>query len=418
MSKSNDTRFLTEKNKFEFILAIVFFIGVILCVSIISLAELTSKESSILSLFLTVLSVIASWLLAKVYSESQHLRAIEEVKDMHNDKVRTFALKAAEKVNNLSEQINKLSIYLEEELDDDSYDDDKESLMAKEERIESAIHILSMLKSVNDTSLSDWHGIIDEEIEEQREIREAREEELRELIHKLESIIIKTNKNQQDEKLLKQIETMKKDMRLLMAGVSGSHVSVTKVGKRKVRKELTKECPTCKFELQYSQRSKANSVKTIYCKNCNALIYSRYNMQQDDFNLGIKEEKSEKIDCPECDVEIAFELDTESHSKKSIKCEQCQKEIIVVRKTNGEFVSVKEKLISSSQVTENDIEKVKNELPTQPWPKNIHKDIAQKLNMSNSAVMKATRELIKNGEFKEQIDGVLYDLVIDEDNKK
>ncbi len=412
MSEDKGFFSLPEKNRFELTLAVLFLLGVIACVAFISLADLTSKESGILSLFLTVLSIIASWLLAKIYGDSQHARAIEEVKEMHNEKVRTFALKAAEKVNNLSDQINKLSIYLEEGLDDEKYEEDKECLLAKEQRIESAIHILSMLKSVNDTSLSDWHGVIDEEIESQREAREEREEELRELVHRLESLIIKTNNNQQDEKLVKQIDIMKKDMRLLMAGVSGSHVKVSKAAKRKTRKDLVKECPGCGNELKYTQRSKRNSVKTIYCKHCSSLVYSRYSPDADDFILEIKEERREEILCPDCETKVSFELDTETHTKKSVKCGQCHIDIAVARMPSGEVAFGKEaKKIVSSGLTEEDIENVRNELPPQPWPKDTHKEVANKLGMSNSAVLRSTKELIKRGIFKEQVDGVLYDLV-------
>jgi hypothetical protein len=39
-----------------------------------------------------------------------------------------------------------------------------EALQAREERIESAIHLIRTLKSVNDTSLSDWEGVIGDEL--------------------------------------------------------------------------------------------------------------------------------------------------------------------------------------------------------------------------------------------------------------
>lgn len=403
---------LPEKNGIEIVLAVLFLFGVVVCVFIIAAGDLTGREGAILSLFLTVLSVIASWLLAKVYGDSQHSKAIEEVKEMHNEKVRTFALKAAEKVNNLSEQINRLSIYLEEELNDDEYEDDKESLQAKEGRIASAIHILSMLKSVNDTSLSDWHGVIDEEIEEQREAREEREEELRGLVHRLESLIVKANQSQRDEGLARQIEIMKKDMRLLMAGVSGSHVAGSKAVKRKSRQELVRACPGCANELRYTQRSKRNSVKSIYCNSCSSLIYSRYSVDLDDFVLDLKEVRREEAACPECGADIVFELDSEAHTKKHIKCDACGSGLIVSRRPSGGFlINGDLTQINVSALTEQDIINVQNALPVQPWPKGIHKQVSEKLGMSNAAVMRATRELIRRGVFKEQIDGVLYDLV-------
>lgn len=410
MTENNKT--VIQKNRFEIIISCIFLVGVLVCILIISLSDLTGKESAILSLFLTLLSLIASWLIARVYSDSQHDKAIAEVKEMHNEKIRTFALKAAEKVNNLSEQINKLSIYLEESLNDSSYEEDKESLQSKEERIESAIHILGMLKSVNDTSLSDWHGVIDEKIEEQREAREEREEELRSLIHRLEAIIVKSNKDNEDTVLSKQIEIMKKDMRLLMTSVSGAHIPSLKIHKRKVRKELLKSCPKCNEELKYTQKAKNNSIKTIYCKGCNALIHSHYSFEKDDFVLEVREEKNEEVTCSECKSKITFVLDTKNHAKKIIKCGQCQTEIQVSRKQNGQVSCPNiPNIIMSSEINENKIDMIKRELPVQPWPNSIHKDIAIKLGMSNAAVSKGIRILIERGEFKEQINGELYDLV-------
>jgi hypothetical protein len=47
-------------------------------------------------------------------------------------------------------------------------------------------------------------------------------------------------------------------------------------------------------------------------------------------------------------------------------------------------------------------------LPEQPWPKNIHKLIAAKLSVSNRKVTAAINELVKEGRFMPQIDGVVY----------
>lgn len=408
---------LPEENAIEIILSICFLLGVLLCIALITFSDLSSRESGILSLLLTILSVIASWLLAKLYGESQHRRAIEEVKEMHNDKIRTFALKAAEKVNNLSEQINKLSIFLEEELNYDSHESDRDSLRAKEERIESAIHILSMLKSVNDTSLSDWHGVIDEEIEEQREAREEREEELREMIHRLEAIIAKSNSNEastpeSSSTIAKQIDLIKKDVRLLMAGVSGTHVPPPKIKKKRTRTEVNESCPNCSTRLQYTQRLLPNSIKTIYCPGCSSTIFSRYNPEKENFQLKANEHRKEAIPCPSCSTELNFILDLAPSSHKKVKCIRCHNIFNFNRKPN-ESISIQ--CISDSNtpriITEEEIERVRAILPPQPWPAGIHKTVAEMTGLTNTTVAKITRVLIRRGVFKEQINGQLYDLV-------
>ena len=102
---------------------------------------------------------------------------------MHNENLRTYALKAAEKVNNLSEQLNRLSLYLEDDLQEESNYSESSN-----QRIISAIHMIAMLKSVNDTSLSDWQGVIGEEIEEHRKEAEEREIILTNLMDKVERL--------------------------------------------------------------------------------------------------------------------------------------------------------------------------------------------------------------------------------------
>ena len=59
----------------------------------------------------------------------------------------------------------------------------------------------------------------------------------------------------------------------------------------------------------------------------------------------------------------------------------------------------------SARPTEDILEKVANELPKQPWPKNIHREIATKLQISNRAVHKAIDELIRVGRFSPQWKG-------------
>lgn len=410
MDEKNSFFSLPQKNTFEILLAVGFFIGVVVCIFIISSDDLTSRESSVVSLFLTFLSVMASWLLANMYGNSQHLEAIEEVKEMHNEKIKTFALKAAEKVNNLSQNMNKLSIYLESEIDAE-YDTDKEALLGKEKIIESAIHNLTMLKSVNDTSLSDWHGIIDEEIEERREAQEEREEYLNQLAHRLESLTSKKNENNKDDSHLEeQLATMKKDMRLLMAGISGTHMTVGKRKKR--REEVIKECPSCNNKLKFSQRTMKNSVKTIHCNSCDNLISSCFSPAEDDFLLVLKEKQKQETHCSDCGEKINFELETAVKSRNAVNCGKCHKQVMAIRIEGGEVKFTDGNEFTTSTLTEKDIENVKNALPLQPWPQGVHKEVAAELSMTNSAVRRAIDKLISRGVVKDQVDGKLFDTVV------
>ncbi len=55
------------------------------------------------------------------------------------------------------------------------------------------------------------------------------------------------------------------------------------------------------------------------------------------------------------------------------------------------------------------IQRVKESLPEQPWPKGIHKEIATKLNASNRKVSSAIQTLIQQGIFRQQADGKLIE---------
>ena len=60
-------------------------------------------------------------------------------------------------------------------------------------------------------------------------------------------------------------------------------------------------------------------------------------------------------------------------------------------------------------VSEEFIEKVKNELPPQPWPIGTHTKIAKKLNEETPKVSQVINTLIERGICYKQKNGVLYD---------
>ncbi|MFM9968880.1 MAG: hypothetical protein ACKVQK_10830, partial [Burkholderiales bacterium] len=51
---------------------------------------------------------------------------------------------------------------------------------------------------------------------------------------------------------------------------------------------------------------------------------------------------------------------------------------------------------------------VKSLLPPQPWPKGIHREIGDKLNLTDKQMSRYIRELIRRGDFMEQLDGQLF----------
>src|SRR4051794_17024159 len=92
----------------------------------------TANESLLLSLFMTLLSVLASWIVSRFYAKASY-----------EDNLKVFALKAAEKVTNLSTQLDRLSAFLQKAIDEDDFNSPTEELLAKSIRFEDAIHLIT-----------------------------------------------------------------------------------------------------------------------------------------------------------------------------------------------------------------------------------------------------------------------------------
>ncbi|KDC51032.1 hypothetical protein [Pseudoalteromonas fuliginea] len=397
-----------SNGKLERNVGVLLSIGVTICVLIIAFGSLSAKESAILSLLLTILSVMASWIFSTIHSSSQHAEAISEVKEMHNENLRTYALKAAEKVNNLSDQLNRLSLFLGEELQDD-----ENALIDSKHRILSGIHMIAMLKSVNDTSLSDWQGVIGEEIEEHRKEAEENEKLLLKLMDKVDHL---WDSYEQDtitaEIVDKRVNQLKKEMKSLAGNITGAHISMPRA-KKIVKRNLVKNCPSCNKNISYIQRAKHGSAKPLTCENCSISLISIYDENLDDFGVNVSGLKSENFNCPSCTKKIIGDVHTVPNQKNIIKCKECSVDIILNRSTAGKVVTTvkPEEILTGLVIDDEFISRVETLLPVQPWPQHVHKDIATQIKASNASVQKAIKQLILSGKVKEQKDGILYDLV-------
>lgn len=78
----------------------------------------------------------------------------------------------------------------------------------------------------------------------------------------------------------------------------------------------------------------------------------------------------------------------------------------VGRRNIPTFISVE---VPPQPVSAEFVAKVDGLLPTQPWPRGIHAEIASKLNCEANEVKKAIQQLIRDGTRKVQHDGVVYD---------
>lgn len=392
-------------NIVKYFIAFAFLIGIGVCLYFISTGSLSAKEVALLSIVLTTLSILVTWIVTHIYSESQYRKAIQEVQESHRANLRTYALKAAEKVNNLSNQLSRLAAYLQESLDDTENDRIQEDLLAKQERIESAIHIINTLKSVNDTALSDWEGVIGDELDEQRELQAEREEELRGIVERLDAVSesqIYSQQYTQDstQALTKEMDSLRKELRSVALSLGLSPVRLIKSRERKLRNVVESHCPECGEVIEYRQKKRPRSIKIVKCKACNAELISRYDVEKE-FILEKRHIAQEQITCPSCKTTLEVKLDTLPNSSLVVKCHNCQEQMTITRTQDG--IGIKAKAL-----TEEIIESVKDSLPPQPWPKGVNKSVADKLGLSADIVSEAITKLIRRGVFKVQFDGKTY----------
>lgn len=371
---------------------------------IISLSELTNRETTLLGTVLTLLSMAVGWGVSHYYATQDKKAAIDEIREFEQRNLRTYALKAAEKVTNLSKELNRLSAYLEEELQYTGYRNSEEELFAKEERIESAIHMLGSLRSINDTSLSDWQGVIGEELDEQRETEKEQAEALREIGERL-SALERIPASASIEIENSEIDEIKRQLRTLSADISGA---AFRSKPRPSIQHVDTICPSCSSSIRYSQRAKENDRKAIQCKVCETNLISTYR-EATGFVLAIRGESIESVTCPNCSTEQSVRLDEWPSASTTVTCTSCESSLRVSRADNGKSVRVVIPTQSKPQepLTPDIIEKVRTVLPTQPWPKAIHQTIATTLSLRPGTVQKAIQHLIRTGVFMDQVDGVI-----------
>ncbi len=406
--------------KFVWFILAVFTLGMLYLLYIIGRQPLTNNEVTLYTVLLTIISIIATWIASYYYSESTYKTAVDEVDKDHQTKLKTYALKAAEKVNNLSSELNKLSLYLQEELESE-YDNLQQENYSREERIKSAIHIVGTLKSVNDTALSDWKGVIGDELEEQEEEKKEREDALLEIIERYESLlndlkndVSHSGNSEYENELRQEITSVKKNLAMVINNLSGT-ITVRPKLISKTKEEVSHTCPTCTVPLNYRQRPKKNSIKFVVCKNCNTKLLSRW-IPDKGFMLEIENNIDEKIECPSCKTEIIFNLSSFPNKSESINCNNCNNLITVTRRINDILIKSQKPSLLKQQISEDVdelfIETVKQKLPAQPWPQGIHKTIADELNISSTKVHSAINELMKRGDFHFQLNGKIYQEII------
>jgi hypothetical protein len=390
--------------------------GIGACLYSLGKGDLTSKESALLSIVLTGLSILASWVVTEMYSQSQMIEAISEVQEQHKSNLQTYALKAAEKVTNLSNELTRLSTYLQQELDCNDYQTPVEELHSKEERIESAIHIINTLRSVNDTSLSDWQGVIGEELEEQQEEKSEREAEVREALARMEHLVelqmySLESRQESDQSVRSEVEALRRDLRMTLSNTNAVSVPLPRL--TKIRQNVESHCPECKATITYKQSPRTTSIKALQCDACRAALVGRYDDSRGHY-LRVRKPQDEKIECANCKHSITVSLDPVPGKALIVDCEKCSSALRVSRSGNSVVVRLIAPTppppvpIRITQVSPEIIERVAAALPPQPWPQGTHHSVAAVLGITVQEVKRAMEKLILDGRVHFQHEGRIY----------
>jgi Zn finger protein HypA/HybF involved in hydrogenase expression len=405
---SDYTGWLTK----AFVLALLAGIGI--CFWELAAGSPSPRESILFGTGLTVLSMGASWFTSKFYSEQSY-----------NKNLQTFGLKASEKVNNLSNELSKLSLFLQQELDSDADEPAAEALLSKRLKIEAAIHVLGTLKTMNEGSLSDWQAVVGEEISEQKQMQEEKEETLREVVEMVKSLpsAASERKDQHPQlddegtaELQKDIESIRNEIRTLATQVSGVPFKTVKFKARK--EKIEKECPRCAKKIEYTQRTKPNSIKAFACPHCGVPLYSRE--RGGVFFLGERKPLDEKVACLNCGLEAFLALDPVPGSTANFVCDKCQAEYRAVRRAkdiNLKRASKGTAAIAPAEISEELMIRIRDSMGPQPWPRGKSRAVASQLGMSHAIVDRAVEQLVSRGDFRLQVNGKLYQPIQTTPNK-
>lgn len=397
---------------FTQIIIAILALGIVGCLIYISTAQLSNREAALVSIILTILSVVASYITSQYFAEKGHKEALEEVKAQHIENLKTYAINAAEKVDNLSKELHRLTIFLEDELVKD-YDDTSGGFRARTDKIDSAIHIIETLKSVNDTSLSDWRGVIPEEMEEKDEEQVEREAELKELIDRVEELSLANSETRKKgETIIEyEIDNLRKQLIDVSRRIDGVRIRPKRASDKPLKENVSVPCQSCKNQISYKQRPMKNSFKAVTCQACGEKYTARWHVDRG-FILEPNVDKEEKIVCPACDQVFPVKMPSLVYSTKQLTCPVCNAVIKLIRNINDvgakKLSGPRPAIEHVEKLAEETIQKVQDAMPPQPWPKGTHKKVTEALGISRHVFDQAIQELIRRGVFQPQVHGVIY----------
>jgi predicted RNA-binding Zn-ribbon protein involved in translation (DUF1610 family) len=201
------------------------------------------------------------------------------------------------------------------------------------------------------------------------------------------------------------METLCREVRLAASAISGVSLPFHRSSNRHT---VELPCPNCGKVLRFKQGNRANSIKGIRCKECDARLLARNDEKRGTY-LTPRIPVEERYECPSCGAEGTLPLDPAPSGVASGTCPQCGQGLTLTR-TADYSVRVRplaHPSASCQPITGELMERIRTRLPKQPWPTGVHREVAAELGISPSVVSRAIQELIKTGEFYPQENGVV-----------
>lgn len=370
----------------------------LICLWIAGTRQLTNTESVLLGVLLSAASMLVSWIVTHVYSVISVQDSVAEATQSYSDNIRTLGVRAAEKVLNLSNQLQRLSETLNSALEDaDESEATKQTVvLLLRERIQAAIYNLQTLKSMNDTFLSDWRGIIGDEIEKQEALErqiEILSLELRNQIRERESMRSAVVSNETLSALEGRINETEQR---LTEKITALPFKVAVRSSKSAKEEISVTCPSCAKTISIRTRTKKGARKLVHCDNCKT--YSRICASDDgEFDIASVPMFGFSEECPVCHVAIQSQIPDYTGAMHFIECTKCNMRLIASRASDG--VNLRVPKDEQRKLPKSLYDAVFSRLPARPWPVFIHKAIAAELGISNSVVSQLIGKIVEAGHF-------------------
>lgn len=359
-------------------------IGLGLTLNVATKPDLTSNESLLLGILVSMFSILISWIVTHLYSQLSLKEVTEAVKRNHAENLNTYAEKAAEKVFNLSNEFDRLKENLGNILEDTEDDENIETLnLVLRERILLTIHLVETLRAMNDTFLSDWKGVLGDKLQKQQSLEIQIEEISKELEHQKnlkevrESQVVSFEEIQQIQQHIDQIEHgLEQKLNALPFRIR----SISPKNRKPKKQDVEIPCPNCDSLNVVNIRPRTGARKVFQCEDCSThikLVYSNTT----DYRTEIIPLVDVDIECPLCKSTFMENIPNIPGALKNTMCEECELVMLVSKTKDG----VNIKTGYAKNIPQKILDQVLEKLPPEPWEKGVHVSVAKELGLSNTS---------------------------------